>query len=91
MYNVEFYNEAKIDYIEIWKYIAKDNLFHANEVLNKIDRSIDIICEFPFIWKNMWNNKRLIVEPTYRFKIVYEIKGSTIYIISLFKYQNLFT
>ena len=90
MFNVIFYDDAKSDYLNIWKYIAIDNLYYANKVLNKIDKSIETICLFPFIWKDMWNNNRLIVEPTYKFKIVYKVKWNIIYIISIFKYKNLF-
>ena len=43
MYNVKFFKRAKEQYINIWKYIAEDNLFYANEVLNKIDDSIETI------------------------------------------------
>jgi len=89
MFKVIFYNDAQIDYIELWQYIADNNLYYANEVLNKIDKSIETICSFPFIWKDMWYNKRLLVEPTYKFKIVYEVKWNIIYIISIFKYKNL--
>ena len=75
--------------LEIWKYIAQDNLYYANEVLNKIDSSINTIANFPFIWKEMKNWLRLIVEPTYKFKIIYDIKKDFIYIISIFKYKNM--
>ena len=88
MFRVEFSNKADFDYIQIWEYIADDNLFYANEVLNKIDKSIDTICEFPFIWKDMWNNVQIIVEPKYKFKIVYSVRKDYIYILSIYKYKN---
>ena len=89
MYKIAFFDDAKADYLEIWKYIAQDNLYYANEVLNKIDSSINTIANFPFIWKEMKNWLRLIVEPTYKFKIIYDIKKDFIYIISIFKYKNM--
>lgn len=88
MLKIEFSNKASIEYLEIWEFIAKDNLFYANEVLNKIDNSIDTILEFLFIWKEIDTWIRMIVEPTYRFKIIYEIKNDYIYILSVFKYKN---
>jgi len=88
MLKVEFSNEADFEYIQIWQYIAEDNLFYANEVLNKIDSSIDTICLFPFIWRDMWNGLKLIVEPKYKYKIVYRLKKDYIYIVSVFKYKN---
>lgn len=89
MYKVIFFNDAKLDYIQIWKYIAQENLFYANEVLDKIDKSIDTICLFPLIWTDIGNNIRSIVEPKYKFKIVYEVRWDIIYIYSIFKYKNL--
>ncbi len=65
-----------------------DNLFYANEVLTKIDNSINIITEFPYIWKDLDWIKRLIVEPKYKFNIVYKIWKNTIYIVSIFREQD---
>jgi plasmid stabilization system protein ParE len=89
MFNVEFSFEAENEYIQIWKYIAQDNLFYSIEVLNKIDSSITTICTYPMIWKDIGDNNRLIVEPKYRYKIIYTIFKDYIYIISIFKYKNL--
>jgi len=88
MLKLKFSNKASLEYIEIWEYIAQDNLFYANDVLNKIDNSIDTIMLFPFIWKEISAWIRLIVEPNYKFKIVYQIKEDYIYILSIFKYKN---
>ena len=89
MFKIEFYQKAKEQYSQIGQYIAEDNLFYANEVLNKIDSSIETISTFPFIWVEIKKGMRRIVEPTYKFKIVYQIKWNTIYIVSIFKYQNI--
>lgn len=88
MFNVEFSNEANLEYISIWEYIAKDNLFFANEVLNRIDSSIETILMFPMIWKEIDKGIRMIVEPIYKYKIVYEVRIDTIYVLSIFKYKN---
>jgi len=88
MLRVQFSKKASLEYFEIWEYIAKDNLFYSNEVLNKIDNSIDIILQFPFIWKEIDSWIRIVVEPNYKFKIVYEVRNNYIYILSIFKYKN---
>ena len=88
VYKVEFYRKAKIEYNEIWKYIAQDNLFYANEVLDHIDKSIVTICIFPLIWKDVWEWLRLIVEPKYKYNVVYRVIWEKIYIVSVFKYKN---
>jgi len=89
MLRVEFSDEADNEYLEIWEYIAQDNMFYANEVLEKINSSIDIICTFPMIWKDIGKWLRLIVEPKYRYKIVYIVKNDYIFVLSIFKYKNL--
>ncbi|MDP2090888.1 MAG: type II toxin-antitoxin system RelE/ParE family toxin [Candidatus Gracilibacteria bacterium] len=88
MFNVEFSNEANLEYISIGEYIAKDNLFFANEVLNRIDSSIETILMFPMIGKEIDKGIRMIVEPIYKYKIVYEVRIDTIYVLSIFKYKN---
>ena len=88
MYKLKFFKKAKQQYINIWKYIAQDNLFYANEVLNRIDYSINTILEFPNIWTKIDDIYRKIVEPNYKFKIVYKIKIDTIYIVWIYREQN---
>jgi plasmid stabilization system protein ParE len=88
MHKVEFSDEAKNEYIEIWEYIWEDNLYYANEVLNKIDSTISTILLFPFIWKEVEKWYRKIIEPTYKFKIIYKIIWDVIYIVSIFRYRN---
>ncbi len=89
MYKIEFTDEANFEYLQIWQYIAQDNLFYANEVLNKIDHSINMISIFPFLGKIIKNDIRKIVEPKYKFTIVYKIDLNVIFILSIFKYKNL--
>jgi len=88
MYNVKFFKKAKEQYINIWKYIAQDNLFYANKVLDKIDNSINTILEFPTIWTKVDDIYRKIVEPNYKFKIVYKIKKDIIYIVWIYREQD---
>lgn len=88
MYKVEFLKGALEDYINIGQYIALDNLFYSNQVLNKIQSSIDLLEIFPFIWKIRKEWIREIVEPQYKFRIFYKIEQNTIYIVSIFKYKD---
>ena len=88
MHKLKFFKKATQQYINIWKYIAQDNLFYANEVLNKIDYCINTILEFPNIGTKIDDIYRKIVEPNYKFKIVYKIKIDTIYIIWIYREQN---
>lgn len=67
MLKVKFLQNALEDYVNIGKFIAKDNLFYANEVLNKLESSINLLETFPLIWKVRKDWLREIVEPQYRF------------------------
>jgi len=89
MYRIVFSKQAEKEYQEIAAYIAQDNLFYALEVLEKIDKCIDVLIDFPNIGKKIQSSWiRIIVEPRYRFKIVYQIQKDFIHIISVFKYKN---
>ncbi len=88
MFKIKFHKKAKYQYLEIWKFIAQDNLFYANEVLNKIDNSIEILKSFPYIWKEINEKYRQIVEPKYKFKIVYKVKWNNIYIVWVYREQK---
>lgn len=88
MYKKQFYEKAFLEYCEIWTYIWNDNPFYANKVLNNIDETIDTILQFPYIWKQLNKKHRFVVEPQYRYKVVYKIEKEVIYIVSIFKYKN---
>lgn len=88
MFREIFAEKALREYEEIFAYISEDNLFYANKVLNSIDETIDTILEFPYIWKQLNKIHRIIIEPQYKYKIVYRIDEDIIYIVSIFKYKN---
>lgn len=88
MYKIIFLDRAKFNYLWIWDYIALDNLFYSKEVLDKIDKCIDILVDFPYIWKDLDWTHRQIVEPNYKFKIVYKIEIEIIYIVAIFREQD---
>lgn len=88
MFREIFAEKALREYEEIFAYISEDNLFYANKVLNSIDETIDTILEFPYIWKQLNKIHRIIIEPQYKYKIVYRIYEDIIYIVSIFKYKN---
>jgi len=88
MLSLRFFTKAKQQYINIWKYIAQDNLFYANEVLNKIDKSIETILLYPSIWTKIDDIYRKIVEPNYKFKIIYKIKWDNVYIVWVYREQK---
>ncbi len=91
MLRVKFSDEAELNYYEIWDYISKDNKESAIEVLNQIDKIIETISLYSLLWIDLKDGNRLIVDSKYKYKIVYRIKKDCIYIVSIFKYQNMWT
>jgi plasmid stabilization system protein ParE len=88
MLSKKFSKKAFEEYKNIWEFIAQDNLFYANKVLNNIDETINIITVFPNIWKLMNKTHRLIIEPEYKYKIIYRIIKETVFIVSISKYKR---
>jgi len=85
MHKVNYTPESEENLVEIFSYISDDNLFYAAKVINCIKNTIDILKLFPFSWKDIWKWNKMIVESTYKYKIVYTTRASTIYVISIFK------
>lgn len=72
----------------IYDFIAADSLYYAEEVIWKIEKSIWYLEHFPLIGTKIDNMTRYIVEPTYRYKIIYQVREENIYIVSVFKYKD---
>jgi len=88
MHKIIYTKRVQLNLIEIKNFISKDNPYYAIKVINNIESTIDILKNYPFIWKEVSDIHRLITEPKYKFKIVYRINWDIIYILSIFKYQN---
>ncbi len=88
MFKIIYSKNFQLNLIDIKNYIATDNPFYAIQVINNIELIASMLKTYPLIWKEIYSNYRIITEPTYKFKIVYEIKKDYIYILSVFKYKN---
>ena len=88
MYKLRYLSWAQQDMVDIYDYIGADNLFYAKDVIDKITHSISLLPVFPLIWTKIDSNTRYIVEPRYRYKVVYRIVGDILYIVSIFKYKE---
>ncbi len=74
MHKIIYSPQSNQDLIEIYTFIATDNLFYASKVIEKIKYSINFLKEYPSLGKKVDdNNLREIVEPRYGFRIVYQI------------------
>ncbi len=92
MYKIIISPRANNNLTEIKEYISLDNSLMANKVIEKIFNTISNISLFPNIWKEIKWWFRELVEPNYKFRIIYRIKNEQIEIeiISIFKNKNSF-
>ncbi len=88
MYKVEILPEAIEDILQIVNYIGEDNVYYANKVKSHIKKTILLLSSFPYLWIEIDNIHRKIIESKYRYKIVYRIENNYVYIVSVFREQN---
>lgn len=89
MYSIIFSKDSLKDFQEIFNYIFQDNPYYAKIVIDNIYSSIEMLKTFPFLWKEVKNNYREIINE-YKYRIVYKVSKNKIYIISIFKYKDNF-
>lgn len=88
MFRLVLSQKVKNDFINISDFISKDNPIYAIKTINSIIETIDLLLLFPFIWKDLGDDLREIVESKYKYKIVYKIDDNIITVLSVYKYQN---
>ena len=88
MYKIVITNDALENLANISEYIALDNLFYAKKVEVDILKSINFLENFPLIWKQIEPWIYQIINPKYKFKIVYKINGNILLIIAIFREQE---
>jgi len=88
MYKIIYSEKVKDDLTKIKDFIILDNPIYALKTINSIIKTINLLENFPYIWKELWDNLRELVENNYKYKIVYKIYINTITIISIYKYQK---
>ena len=88
MYRIIITDDALENLVSISEYIALDNLFYAKKVEVDILKSIKFLESFPLIWKQIELWIYQIINPKYKFKIVYKINGNILLILAIFREQE---
>lgn len=88
--NVVITKSAKAHIEQIHTFIAQDNRLYADKVCDTILWFISwMVSIFPNLWKKISEQWFLeIVEPNFRYKIVYIDTWKDIIITAIYKYQN---
>ena len=90
MLKIVYTQKAKTDLKEIEAYIAKDNLFFAGKVIESVLSFINgMLPFFSKSGKKHRNQKtREIIEPTFKYRIIYKIHKNEIAIYWVSKRKN---
>ena len=90
MHSIIFSKRAKRDLEDILDFISLDNDYFWNKVTETIIVFINHnLCYFPLLWKPFENkNLREILEPTFKYRIIYTFSNDQIEIIAIFKHKN---
>lgn len=90
MYKIIYRKQAKEDFQDIFSFIAKDSPEYAGKVIFKIKNTIGNLWYFPYLWKKYGKTNRMIINSKYKYKIMYMIENENIYILTIFKFQNIY-
>ena len=88
MHKIIYSNISKNDLNEIFLFISENSINNAEKVIHSIMKSINDLVIFPKLWKDIWWDLRLIINPRYRFKIIYQIFNQDIFIVNIYKNKN---
>ena len=87
MNGIIFSNQSLENINDIRKYIALDSVVISEKVISCIFETIKYLSVFPSLWVKKWNYSH-IIEPIYKYTIRYRVQDDTIYIVTIYKYQN---
>ena len=91
MHRVVYSATVEKDLMEIRDYIAKDNKYYSQKVIEQILWYINgMLSTFPLMWtENKETGDRVLIEPTFEYKILYRFDGHKVTIMNVFKYRNI--
>ena len=88
MFKIKYSKKVKNDLKLISDFIALDSPIDSIKTIKSILKTIDLLGEFPYIWKEIEWSIRELVEKKHKYKIVYKVDIDFVTILSVYKYQN---
>lgn len=88
MFKIEYSKKVIQDLEWISSFISLDNPVYSIKTINSILSTIDLLNDFPLLWKEVDINLRELVEKKHKYKIIYEIHNKKIIILSVYKNKN---
>ena len=92
MHKIFYTRKARSNLEEIKNFIALDNWYYAEKVIERISAFIDSYLSIFVEWGKEIDGKeqiRIIIEPTFRYRIVYKIINMNVYVVSISKYKKI--
>jgi toxin ParE1/3/4 len=89
MYKVVFSQDAENDLNGIYDFIALDDPIYAQKVTEAIVSTTMQLVYFPAMGSILSQSSRMIVEPNFRYTIVYTVQDDTVYVFTISKYKNI--
>lgn len=86
MYKIEYTTKAKLNFLEISDFIWNDNYL---KVIDSIYNTISLLEINPEMWIEIVKWERELVEPKYKYQIRYVIIWKEIYILFIYKFNNI--
>ncbi len=86
MYKIIYSEKSKENVINIMNFIWN---FSSTKVISAIKKTISLLEEFPEMWIEISEDEREIVEPKYKYQIRYAIIWQEIYILLIYKSNNI--
>ncbi|MBN9344250.1 MAG: type II toxin-antitoxin system RelE/ParE family toxin [Candidatus Paracaedimonas acanthamoebae] len=83
---------ARQDLIEIWQYIAEENIETATKILSKIEEKCHMLSEFPHLGhqRKDLTNHPVLFWPVYNYLIIYKQDTNPLEIVRVLNgYRNL--
>ncbi len=87
MHKIIFTKNAEYDVQNIREFIW--NIRYANLVIETLYSFVDLLEKFPEMWIEISEDEREIVEPKYKYQIRYAIIWQEIYILLIYKFNNI--
>jgi plasmid stabilization system protein ParE len=88
MHKVVFSPNAENDLHGIYDFIALDDPIYAQKVTEAIVSTTMQLVYFPSMGTALSQSSRMVVEPTFRYTVIYRVYDDVVYISTISKYKN---
>jgi plasmid stabilization system protein ParE len=77
--------QARLDLIEIWNYIAQDNIDMADRVLKEIDKAMDNLVDHPEMghWREDLVDRRHRLWTLYSYHLIYRTETTPLQVVRI--------